>query len=402
MIKLLSNRGYTLYGLHYKTHSFITQKIILKFAKIILNKHTLLIYESIVYNIGMYSREFNKPPKNIVKNGKAKYGAYIGVPNKIDIRGMRAPYAGVPLPSFISNLRIKSRLAYIFSLDKYFGAAEFFDFKAIGIARLLLWNKETNKKNVYTTLMPPRRRFVPNDSTRGICACYTKSRFLKISWGNNHEHFSVNFDIKGDGARSTTSGYFVNTADDDKKVDLFYVNPSPTKARCSATWLSSMHTKGNLFIDNTMVDDSVGLGLMVMNRTYFKFKSKTTMICGMDKYKGRDITFFIKSSNMDAADEYNYNDNTLIVDGIATALPPVYITHPFGLDKKWIIQDTESMVDLSFTPASMNQQILDIIALRSNNNTLYGTFEGVLLTKDGEKILLKNFPGAIHKSLLRL
>ena len=347
-------------------------------------------------------REFKKPPKNIVKNGKAKFGAYNGVPEKIDIRGMRAPYAGIPLPSFISNLRIKSRLAYIFSLDNYFGAAEFFDFKAIGIARLLLWNKQTNKKNVYTTIMPPRRRFVPNDSKRGICACYTKSRFLKISWGKNHENFSVSFDIKGDTARSNTSGYFVSPESDEKKVDLLYVNPSTTKARCSATWLSSMHTKGNLFIDNEMVDTSSGLGLMVMNRTYFKFKSKTTMICGMGNYNDNDITFFLKSSNMDAADEYNYNDNSLIVNGSATALPPVYITHPFGLDKKWIIQDTESMVDLSFTPASINQQILDLIALLSNNNTLYGTFEGVFLTKDGEKISIKNFPGAIHRNLLRL
>ena len=347
-------------------------------------------------------REYKKTPENIVKNGKATFGSFEGVPNKIDIRGMRAPYAGVPLPSFISNLRIKSRLAYVFSLEKYFGAAEFFDFKAIGIARLFLWNKETNKKNVYTTIMPPRRRFVPNNSKRGICACYTKSRFLKISWGKDHQNFSLSFDIKGDTARSNTSGYFVSPNEDEKKVDLFYVNPSPTKARCSATWLSSMHTKGNLFIDDKMVDDSNGLGLLLMNRTYFKFKSKTTLICGMNKYKGRDITFFIKSSNMDAADDLNYNDNSLIVDGVPTALPPVYITHPFGLDKKWIIQDTESMVDLSFTPMSLNNQILDLIALRSNNNTLYGTFEGVFLTKNGEKILLKNFPGAIYRSLLRL
>jgi hypothetical protein len=33
---------------------------------------------------------------------------------------------------------------------------------------------------------------------------------------------------------------------------------------------------------------------------------------------------------------------------------------------------------------------------------MYGTFEGVLLDSNGEKIILKNFPGLLHKSMLRL
>ena len=39
--------------------------------------------------------------------------------------------------------------------------------------------------------MPPRRRFVPVTTTRGICACYQKSRFINFpirfnidSWNN--------------------------------------------------------------------------------------------------------------------------------------------------------------------------------------------------------------------------
>ena len=81
----------------------------------------------------MYSREFSEPPKQIIQKGKAEFGTYEGVSAKIDIKGMRAPYAGIPLPHFISSLRIKSRLNYAFSLDKFIGLAAFIDFKFIGL-----------------------------------------------------------------------------------------------------------------------------------------------------------------------------------------------------------------------------------------------------------------------------
>lgn len=131
----------------------------------------------------MYSRQFTEPPEHLVQNGKAHFGSFNGVSPKTDIRGMRAPYAGVPVPSIISNLRIKSRLEYIFSLKDFIGLSQFYDFKVIGLGEIIFWSKETGKKYVYHTIMPPRRRFVPVLTTRGICACYRKPRFMKISWG---------------------------------------------------------------------------------------------------------------------------------------------------------------------------------------------------------------------------
>ena len=78
------------------------------------------------------------------------------------------------------------------------------------------------------------------------------------------------------------------------------------------------------------------------------------------------------------------------------------MTHPFGIKKDWIIQDTESMIDLTFTPVSDNHRILNVIAIRTDYNVIYGNYNGVILTKDGEKLVLKNFPGIINKSTLRI
>ncbi len=350
----------------------------------------------------MYSRKFREPPELLVHNGKAQFGSYMGVSPKIDIRGMHAPYAGIPMPSFISNLRIKSRLAYIFNIEKFIGISQFYDFKAIGLGEIIFWNKETGKKYVYHTIMSPRRRFVPTLTKRGICACYRKSRFIKISWGRQHQHHALTFKVKGDNARPNAEGYVISPMQDDMHTDLLFVSPSPASSRCTATWISTMKTQGHIALNGEQADDSTGLGMMVLNRAYYKMHSKSVCVHGIGNNKGKEIIFYLKTSNMDAADSDTYNCNILVTDGKQTALPPVYITHPFGIDKNWIIQDTESMVDLTFTPLSLNSRTLNLIALRTAYNTMYGTFEGVLLTEDGEKIVLKNFPGVLEKGMLRL
>ncbi len=350
----------------------------------------------------MYSRQFSEPPEHLVQNGKAHFGTFSDVSPKIDIRGMRAPYAGVPVPSFISNLRIKSRLEYAFSLDKFIGLSQFYDFKVIGLGEIIFWNKETGKKYVYHTIMAPRRRFVPALSSRGICACYRKSRFIKISWGRQHQHHALTFKVKGDNARPSAEGFVYSPLQDEMHADALSVCPSPASSRCSATWFSSMKVSGHISVNGETADNSQGLGMMILNRAYYKFHSKSSSIYGIGNVKDKKIVFYLKTSNMDAADSDSYNCNMLVIDGKQTALPPVYMTHPFGIEKNWIIQDTESMVDLTFTPTSVNSRTLNLIALRTSYYTMYGTFEGVLLTADGDKIILKNFPGMLHKGLLRL
>lgn len=350
----------------------------------------------------MYSREFKEPPAQLVQNGKAIFGSYDGVSTSIDIKGMRAPYAGVPLPLFISNLRIKSRLNFIFNLENYIGMASFFDFKVLGLTEIIFWNKETGKKLVYHATMPTRKRFIPTSTNRGICACYRKSRYIKISWGRQHQHHAMSFKVRGDKFRPNAEGYIYSPMKDDMHKDVLFVSPSPAQLRSSATWITSMNVHGHITVNNEQAEDSQGLGAMILNRGYYKTHTKSTMIYAVGKNKEKNIMFNIKSSNLDAADSEKYNENVLITDDETTALPSVYITHPFGIDKKWIIQDTESMIDLSFTPISIDKRVFNIIALRTNYFSTYGTFEGTLLTKSGEKINLKNFPGIIHSSLMRI
>ena len=350
----------------------------------------------------MYSRSFDEPPRKLVEGGKAHFGTYTDVSPRFDIKGMRAPYAGIPLPSIISNIRIKSRLNYYFAIDKYAGLVEFFDFKFLGLVEVCFWNKETGKKYVYHSIMPARRRFIPKNTERGICASYRKSRYIKISWEKQRSSKAMRFHLKRNSAWPDSEGWFHSTRDDDMKADLSFVNPAPAASRCNALWFSSMKINGHLSVKGEDPDNSSGLAAMVMNRFYTKTLSHGSRMCALGNTDGKEIVFYIEETSYDAADPDKYNANVLICNGVSTALPSIVATHPFGLNKKWIIQDTESMVDLTFTPASLYKRALNLIALRSSYSHIYGTFEGVLLDKDGNKITLKDFPGMITRSYMRM
>lgn len=350
----------------------------------------------------MYVRRFDKAPDQIIKNGKAAFGTYSGVSPKLDICGMHAPYAGVPLPTFISRLRIKSRLNYIFSLDDYLGFIDFYDFKVFGMSQFILWSKKTGTKYVYHTVMKNPRRYIANETSKGRSACYKKGRNIKIAWGRNHKHNALTFKLKGDATKPSIEGYCHSTIQDPFHTDAMFVNPSPASSRCSATWINTLSVKGKINFYNKSEYTSEGLSAMIMNRTYYKLRSSTTFALGLGTVKNKKVVFNIKTSTMDAANNDDYNENILVIDGEQTALPPVYITHALGIEKNWVIQDTEGMIDLTFTPLSVDQRTLNVIALRKVSNSIYGTFEGTLLTKDGDKLSFKGLPGIINKSNIRL
>jgi hypothetical protein len=92
----------------------------------------------------------------------------------------------------------------------------------------------------------------------------------------------------------------------------------------------------------------------------------------------------------------------LFVDGKVWPLPPVRITRPYGISGDWIIQDTESMIDLVFSPISDSARRLSVFIVRTDYHTVYGLFEGVLRTGEGEKIALKGFAGIGKKISLRI
>jgi hypothetical protein len=115
---------------------------------------------------------------------------------------------------------------------------------------------------------------------------------------------------------------------------------------------------------------------------------------------GRRFGFHIAENQ--ARESYKNNENALWIDGALTPLPPVKITLPGGVDKEWVIQDMEGMVDLVFTPQEQVRYSTNFIITRTEYDSPIGQFNGAVVNAQGEKIPVKNIWGTCEKVYLRV
>ena len=354
----------------------------------------------------MYTREILEQPEKFIKNGIPVFGTFKGHPDRLDIRGVKNPYS-FHFPKFLSNLRIKSRLSLYFSLGDFIGHINFLDAKIFGFAEVVFWNTKTLKKFVYHSVMGPRKRFVPHDMNTAATGCYRKHRYIRISWDRKNGRISAVFNLKGDSVRPSVSANLTGIFTDSLSSELTSILPSPTMRRCTGKYNAGFKLHGSITIipkkqpQQTMTDTQ-GFGFLDINRTYMKVHNEGEFITGIGCCNEKPVLFRIESTSQEAVNPDRYNGNVLFYDGKVTVLPPVVITHQFGIKKNWVIQDTENMIDLSFTPSSDNINKVSIFILKAAYNTIFGHLEGTLATAEGEKITFKSFDGISQKYKIRL
>ncbi|MCR5725356.1 MAG: DUF2804 domain-containing protein [Treponema sp.] len=342
-----------------------------------------------------------------MSNGKPVFGTFAGFPKKLDIRGVEAPF-GLPLPRLLTNFRIKSSLTFLFNISSYIGTVDFFDQKIFGYAEVTIWDKETNRKLSYRILMGPRRRFIPHIIETGYCVSFSKKRYIRISWDHSRDRLSLIFNLAGDSARPSVTGAFMAHYSTAGQGEITTCIPSPTKRRCSASYIAASQIHGSLSLGSTRLSKAVtmadtdGHAVFSINRNYYNFVSEAVFVTAAGIINGKSVTFTIHTMLDEDDDMTGDTQNLLFVDKECTPLPPVLITYPFGLTNKWIIQDTENMVDLTFTPVSDNFRDMSFFVIHTKFHTIFGRFEGTLKTKDGTSIPVHNFEGIAKHQLLRL
>lgn len=376
---------------------------------------TIDLNKSLVYNgrnktsfeVNVYSRKIDEEPKSFVKNGKPVFGTFSGHPHRLDIRGVKNPFFTFPLPTFISNLKIKSHITYYFSLGEYLGYIMFFDAKITGLSQVCLWNTTTKQKYSYRTFLGPRRRLVPHDLDYASTACNIKKRRTRINWDRSADRLFISFDLKGKSGRPDASAKLLTKFSYQGTQELTEVCPFPTTRRCTAQYSLSSVVKGTISIKpqnqtEKTQEKTQGISLLSISRSYMKSSSSSHTMVAVGTIDGKPVTFRLSTSSQDAVDSDRYNTNVLFYDGKVTTLPPVVITHPFGLMSNWVVQDTENMIDLTFTPLSDNTDNMSFLLVKTENHNIYGTFEGTLMTGEGEKLSIRGLHGISKKYQIRL
>lgn len=343
----------------------------------------------------MYTRPITAPPKHIVENGIPMFGNFNFPPEKLDIQKLKQPFSLMPLPNFLTKLRIRTNLCFSFVADEYVGTLEVMDANWFAFAEVNVWERKTNRKLPFRTLIL-RRHTIPRTVQQGICKSHQKKRYIHIEWNHLKEYFTVLCKLKGDKVRQDMFFHFFGSI----AGSITSVIPSPTMRRCKAVHHAALSLEGSVVASTSSV--SGGLGFFSIRRSFYPLRTHCHSITAQGVVAGKRIQFNLYISNQDFFTPDAYNENVLFINGEPTSLPPVNITHPYGLSREWVIQDTETMIDLSFFPITDTVRKKSLLILRTEYHTIYGTCGGTIYDKNGDSFPLKEFSAVAKKQYLRL
>ena len=101
-----------------------------------------------------YTRIITPAPRRPVENSVPLFGSYSGMFHTFDIRGVKKPFGNLPVPSFITDIRITDTLRLLFCDDNLIGEIEFFYGGYFAFMETTLWNRQTNRLLAYRQLLP--------------------------------------------------------------------------------------------------------------------------------------------------------------------------------------------------------------------------------------------------------
>ncbi len=351
----------------------------------------------------IYTRKITKVPDSPVHNGKANFGSFYGCFKNFKIKGLLRPFGDLAIPRFLTNTRVSGAMRFLFCDEKVIGEISFFSCFFFSFMETTFWLRDTNQKYAYRQYLPPGFIHLPKHIKYSVTACRKRRRYARIFSRFSHGKLHADLDFLARGTRPSCEARFDLDITGKNALDYAAVVPYFVSRRCLALYLQTGALKGWLsfsYKPDILLNKETSVGLFEIRKTYTGLKTKRVIVHGIGRLDGKMLTFGLSTSI--APDSYQHNENILLYEGKRTPLPPVTMTRPFGLMGKWIIQDTEGMVDLVFYPISQNYKKVNAIIFRTEYSTIYGTFEGMIKNCDGKEIKLKEFPGLIKKYNIRM
>ncbi len=350
----------------------------------------------------LYTRNITSAPQKPVKKGKALFGSYNGWFKYFDIKGLVRPFGNLPIPTIFTNLRIKEVFRFMFCSDELVAEIEFFSGGYFSFMETTLWITETQQKLAYRQLLPGGFIHLPKHIGYSVMTCRGHKRYVRIFSRLSKGRLHVDFDFLATGERPICEGRLDFDIRNGEALNYSSVIPYLVNRRCEASYFQSGVIDGwvSLGFKDMYIDSKNAVGAIDFRKSYLGLRTKRLFLTGLGRIDGKMLSFQLSDSI--SPDSARYNSNILLYDGAHTPLPAVTITRPLGSDGKWVIQDTEGMVDLIFTPLSQSKRWLNALVLKTTYRTIYGVFSGVIMTHDGTPIKLKKFSGIAKDFRLRM
>ncbi|MDR2864007.1 MAG: DUF2804 domain-containing protein [Spirochaetaceae bacterium] len=352
----------------------------------------------------MYTRKIQAPIDSPVQNKKPVVGTWTAAFKKVDLLDIERPYS-IPLPRWMRDLRIKEWQSFFIQNDDMYFGAFIANLKYFRFIAATFYNKKTDAAPVsYFDYFPLSFWNLPKTLSDSVVFCRAPGYFITIHDWLDASLINLDLNIESSGGHPSINALFELCADSKKSTPMA-VNLLYSEESCLYTYKTFVPARGNLKLGDQ--DDYTFLpeyttGIFCDGKGIFPYITHSTWISGsgFDK-KNRRIGFALGENQAKGANRDN--ENALWIDGELTLLPPVRITQAGSSEDEWVIEDIEGMIDLTFTPKHQTEiKSFTLIISKAEFHNPIGTFNGFLMSKDGEKIDIHNLFGCVERLYLRL
>lgn len=349
----------------------------------------------------MYTREIQPPQSTPIEKGKPLQGTWISAFDEVDLLSIQRPFS-FPFPKWMRDYRIKEWESFFIKDDRFFLEAMLANMKYYRIAQVCVYDRETEKLLRFGKVVPFTGRKLPKNLYNSSIISRSYGFFFRIHNWLYADTIKVDLDIKATRNRPSFTAHLEYDLKRNKSTPIV-VNLPFSERRCMYAYKVLASIRGDMVFGGRHIslDPDKTLGMFGDFKGFFPYRMHSGWCTGIG-VDSENRTFGFSIAENQTKETNKNNENALWVDGRLTLLPPVRITMPESVDKEWVIQDVEGMVDLTFTPQVLKRTAVNLLITKTEYDTPMGYFNGMLINSEGKKVQVRNLWGIGKKLYLRI
>ncbi|HOM24184.1 MAG TPA: DUF2804 domain-containing protein [Termitinemataceae bacterium] len=349
----------------------------------------------------MYKRDILPSRPSPVEEGNPIFGTWTKAFDDVNLLSIKHPFS-THLPKFIKKYRIKEWQSFQIQNDTYYLTVVVSNVRYFRIAQVFVWNKESKEKLLFRKVLPFGAWKLPRSLSNAAFTSRSYGFYIRIHNWLDADLIELDLDVEPTKKRPSFTAHLELDFARQKTTPM--VTHLPFSERRSMYSFKTMTSvRGDLVFGGQHLSFSPErtAGLFFDYKGFFPYRMRHLWCNGFSYHEDKQL-FGFSIAEGQTRDTFRYNENALWFKGELTPLPPVKITMPEGPESDWVIQDLEGMVDLTFTPQETIRFGFNYFVAHSEYIAPFGVYNGMLVTRDGIQIPVRNLWGTGEKLYLRV
>jgi len=343
-------------------------------------------------------RQSVSTPKSLVENGQALFGTFDKEFEQMDLVHLNHPVSKL-YPNCLNKLRLTLWEATEVNLDHGVLLAVVCDMALFGMTLHVFYDKRTGKVTSWSTNLPSKKTTIaPNLLNGSVAEATTKNS--SVRYVNHFEEGKASLNGEAHSEKAGTMEYAFQL----ERVSLpsiVSIPFGPNQPLYSQKDLFKV--QGHLTVNGERFDANESTTAIIDDhRGYYPYRMHYDWVTTMGKIDidGQKKFFAVNLTRNQSANQDDFNENLMWLEGSVSLLPPVTFEHN-PEDTVWTIKDEHDMVNLTFDVRNKYLMIAKPLVIKIDYHVAFGELRGYVRDLTGKKYQVDGMMGMGEDKTLR-